>query len=103
MVVSRELSLKVTRSMWGNSDHYWIDDEVTVHTNEDAVYVGKIVEIEKLYFSIQCDEDDIAINYTDIKNIVHTDWLAGEDIRNFNQYYTLQTKKKKEVNNYEKI
>lgn len=30
MIISRELSLKVNKGMWGSIEHYYIDEEVTI-------------------------------------------------------------------------
>ena len=82
MFITRELNLKVSRDMWGNTEYYEIGDEVTILCNNDNVYVGEIMDIGKLKIYIECENgEEVTINYSDIKNIADTNWLAGGDIR----------------------
>lgn len=81
MLVSRELSLKVSRDMFGRQEYYWIDEDVTILTKDNRVIEGKIISINEESVTLTNDNGNSTIWYEDIKNIADTDWLAGEDIR----------------------
>ena len=82
MIISRQLNLKISRDMFGNTEYYEICDEVTVLCKNNSVYIGEIIDIGRTHLYIRGDDNKtITINYSDIKNIADTNWLAGEDIR----------------------
>lgn len=82
MIISRELSLKVNKGMWGSIEHYSINEDVTILTNDYEVFQGEITSIEKLHLSLNDKEEGLVIiKFEDIKNIANTDWLGDSDIR----------------------
>lgn len=81
MLITRELSLKVSRDMWGIQDYYWIDENVTILTKDNKVIEGEIISIDEESVTLTNDNGNTTIWYKNIKNIADTDWLDGEDIR----------------------
>ena len=81
MLISRELSLKVSRDMFGRHEYYWIDEDITILTKDNKVIEGKIISIDEETVTLTNDNGNPTIWYEDIKNIADTDWLADEDIR----------------------
>lgn len=81
MLITRELSLKVSRDMWGIQDYYWIDENVTILTKDNKVIEGEIISIDEESVTLTNDNSNTTIWYKNIKNIADTDWLDGEDIR----------------------
>lgn len=81
MLISRELSLKVSRDIFGRREYYWIGGEITILTKDNKVIEGKIISIDEESVTLTNDNGNPTIWYEDIKNMADTDWLAGEDIR----------------------
>lgn len=82
MYIERDLSLKVSKSPFGTSNRYYLDEEVTILTNNDIVLEGKISSIQDKGLILESEEgNNIILLYVDIKDIANTDWLGGVDIR----------------------
>lgn len=85
MYIERNLSLKVSKGLFGSTNHYYLDEEVTILTNKDIVLEGKITSIQDKGLMLESEEGNITIVlYVDIKDIANTDWLGGVDIREVN-------------------
>lgn len=84
MYIERDLSLKVYKGLFGNTNHYYLDEEVTILTTNDIVLEGKITSIQEKGLIIENKEgNNIILLYVDIKDIANSDWLGGADIREY--------------------
>lgn len=83
MIVKRELSLKVIDNMFTMPTYYYyLNEDVTILTNDNEVFEGKITSIEKLHLSLMDKEEGLVIiKFENIKKVANTDWLCGSDIR----------------------
>lgn len=82
-MISREIYITV-RKGFGNKNHYFLDEHVTVLTKDDVVLKGKILTILSKGFQLEEEQKGvITLLYLDVENIVNSDWLYDEDIRNF--------------------
>lgn len=82
MYIQRDLSLKVSKSLFGTTSHYYLNQHITILTNDDTVLKGTILSI--LSDSLEIKEDSIgsvSVLYENIKDIADTDWLCDDDIR----------------------
>lgn len=81
MRIEREIYITVS-SGFGNKNHYFLDEDVTVLTKDDVVLKGKILTILSKGFQLEEEQKGvITLLYVDVENIVNSDWLCGEDIR----------------------
>ena len=62
MIVKRELSLKVIDNMFTMPTYYYyLNEDVTILTNDNEVFEGKITSIEKLHLSLMDKEEGLVI------------------------------------------
>ena len=61
MIVKRELSLKVIDNMFTMHTYYYLNEDVTILTNDNEVFEGKITSIEKLHLSLMDKEEGLVI------------------------------------------
>lgn len=82
MVVSQELYLRVSKGIFNSSvSRYSIGEDITVLTEANEVFKGRLVNIGSESFSLEQENKETTILHDNVKNIVNSDWLGDEDIR----------------------
>ena len=84
MVITRELSLKVSKNIWGSDEYFEIGVDITVLTKQDEVLAGRLKDINVDNIVIEKYDNDTIIYFKDIEKIIHTELLFGRDIKEIN-------------------
>lgn len=82
MVFRQELYLRASGGVFGgNISRYSIGEDITVLTEANEVFRGRLMSIKSESFSVKQENKENIILYDNVRNIVSSDWLCDEDIR----------------------